>query len=177
MNRRGFIAILVAGVGFWLFTPFHKIRSLYNRLKRPAIPGTNEIKIASRVAEYIYPEDDTSGARSLGIENFFINQFRTPYYQHYIPSVQRITRFLDRECKKEHGCKFLSSEPPIQNQLIQTITSTETIQQYPEIQKDFNALVDITLEGCFSDPRHGGNREKKAWQLLNGTINEEWFDV
>lgn len=177
MNRRGFLAVIVAGVGFWVFTPFYKIRALYNRLKRPAIPDTNEIKIASRIAEYIYPEDDTPGALLLGIENFFINQFGIPYYQHHIPAVQRITRYLDRKCKKEHACKFLTADSHIQNQLIKTITSAETIQQYPEIQRDFNTLVDITLEGCFSDPTHGGNREKRAWQLLNGTINEEWFNV
>ncbi len=177
MNRRSFLAIIHMGVGFWLLTPFHKIRSLYNRLKGPACPDTAEIKIASRIAEYIYPESDTPGAVSLGIENFLINQFRTPYYRHYIPSLRRITRYCNKRCMKDYSCTFLAADAEIQRQVVHTITASETVRQYPEILDDFNSLIDITLEGCFADPRHGGNREKRAWQILGGTINEEWFNA
>jgi hypothetical protein len=177
MNRRGFIATVVTGALFLFFTPYHKIRRLYNRLKRPASPGVREIRILSRIAEYIYPEDETSGALSLGIENFFISQFSTPYYHQYVPAARRLCRFLDRITNSRYGCDFLSAEPDKQSQLMQGFISPVTMQQYPEAREDFSMLVDCTIEGCFSDPTHGGNREKKAWQMLNGTVNEEWFNV
>ncbi len=177
MNRRKFIAAGIAGALFWLFIPLHRVRSIFNRLKTRSGLKDNELKTAACIAEYIYPDDDLPGALSLNIENFFFEQFRTPYYRHHIPAVKRLCQYLDRKCRKEHSCGFLTAESSVQNELIQSITSKETIQAYPEIRKDFNALIDITLEGCFSDPMHGGNREKRAWQLLNGTVKEEWFNV
>ncbi len=177
MNRRKFVAAGIAGICFWFFIPLHRVRSIFNRLKKRSGPTQNELKTATRIAEYIYPADDLPGATSLGIEIFFSEQFQTPYYRQYIPALKRLCRFLDKKCRKEHSCGFLAADPSIQNELIHTLSSEQTIRQNPGIQKDFNALVDITLEGCFSDPMHGGNREKNAWRILTGTVNEEWFNV
>lgn len=177
MNRNTFIAILLSGISIWLVTPARKVRSIYQRLKKPSGPGEHELKTAAVIAEYIYPEDDAPGALSLGINNFFTIQFATPYYRKYIPSLKRLTSYLDSESKKITGKNFLSTESKIQHELLDSIASGEKGRVNTAIRKDFYTFIELTLEGCFSDPMYGGNKNKQAWNLLGGTIREEWFNA
>ena len=175
MNRKTFLATIISGICIWLLTPAHKVRSIFNRLKKSPCPNEHELKTASRIAEYIYPEDDSPGSVSLGIYNFFTVQFKTSYYQEFIPSIKRLTKYLDSECRKDHGKDFLSSGAMSQNKLLDSIAFEKKNQTNNSAKKDLHTLIDLTLEGCFSDPMHGGNRNKQAWKSLGGSIKEDWF--
>lgn len=177
MKRRACIATIISGLLICFFIPYHKVRSYFHRLKRHSKPDEHELKTAACISEHIYPEDDSPGAMSLRIHNFFSMQFKTAYYKKYVSSVQHITGYLDRESCKKGGKDFLSSEKMDQNLLIESIASGKADRMQPGIQKDFHKLINMTLEGCFSDPMHGGNKDKKAWNILKGSIKEEWFDV
>lgn len=175
MNRKTFIATIISAICIWFLIPAHKVRSIYNRFKKPSSPNEHELKTASRIAEYIYPEDDAPGALSLGINNFFSIQFKTPYYKKYVPLVKCLTNYLDSESQKVNGKNFLSSETKTQNELLDSIAMGKKDHVITNIRKDFYTLVELTLEGCFSDPMYGGNKNKQAWNLLGGTFKEEWF--
>lgn len=175
MNRKTFLATIISGICIWLLTPAHKVRSIFNRLKKSPCPSEHELETASRIAEYIYPEEGTPGSRSLGIHNFFTVQFKSPYYQEFIPSIKRLTKYLDSECQKDHGKDFLSSETTVQNKLLDSLAFDKKNQINNKPKKDFHTLIDLTLEGCFSDPMYGGNKNKQAWNVMGGTIKEDWF--
>ena len=175
MNRKTFIATIVSGICIWLLIPAHRVRSIYNRFKKTPAPGKHVLKTIATVAEYIYPEDDDAGALSLGIRNFFSLQLTTPYYRKLLPGVNRLVDYLDKESRMICGKDFLYATPEIKKKLLDSIASGEKDQVSIEIGKDFLALIDLTLEGCFSDPMYGGNKNRQAWNLLGGTIREEWF--
>ena len=177
MKRKTFLATIISGICIWLITPAHIVRSVFNRLKLPSSPNEHELKTASRIAEYIYPEDDSAGALSLGIYTFFFIQFSTPYYQKYLLPVKRLTNYLDSESHKMNKKNFLSSETSVQNKLLDSLASGKKDRARTSINKDFYTLMDLTLEGCFSDPMHGGNRDKRAWKSLGGSIKEDWFNA
>ena len=175
MSRKTFIAVIISGIGIWLLIPTLKVRSIYNRLKKPSGPKKHVLKTIATIAEYIYPEDEDPGAMSLGIRNFFTLQLITPYYRKLIPGINRLVDYLDKESGRICGKDFLYATPEIKKKLLDSIASGEKDEASVEIRKDFYALIDLTLEGCFSDPMYGGNKNKQAWNLLGGTIRQEWF--
>lgn len=175
MNRKTFIATIISGICIWLLIPAHKVRSIYNRLKKTPAPGKHVLKTITAIAEFIYPEDEGQGAMSLGIRNFFNLQLTTPYYKMLIPNIIRLVNYLDTESRKICGKCFVYAEYEMRKKLIDSIGSGEKDRVNSKIRNDFNVLIDLTLEGCFSDPMYGGNRNKQAWNLLGGTIKEEWF--
>ena len=175
MNRKTFLATIISAICIWLLTPTHKVRSIFNRLKKPLSPNEHELITASRIAEYIYPEDDSEGALSLGIHNFFTIQFKIPYYRKFITSIKRLTNHVDSESRKLCGKDFIAAEAAVQNRVLDSIADTRKKRIQGTVIKDFHTLINLTLEGCFSDPMHGGNKNKLAWNLLGGTIKEDWF--
>ncbi len=168
---------MVSGLFVWLLVPAHRVRLLFNHLKKPSFPSEHELKTLASIAEIIYPEDSTHGAQSLGIANYFITQFRETYYKKSISIMQRLVLCLDKESQKNNKTDFISSENDFQNKLINLIVTGNMENYYPGVQKDFNNLVDITLEGCFSDQVHGGNKNREAWKLMKESFKVEWFDV
>lgn len=177
MRRRTWIAVIIAGISFWLIIPLYRIRLLFNRLRVSPGPDGHSIETAAHIAEFIYPADAAPGALALNIHRFFTEQFVTLYYYRHGVSLQRLMKYVDTQARISGARDFLSAEKSVQDQILQRVTSGEDDETSQEIQRGFYALVDMTLEGCFSDPRHGGNCNKQAWRLLGGTIKEEWFDV
>ena len=175
MNRKTFLATIISGIAIWLVMPKHKVRSIFKRLKKRPAPDRHVLKTTAAIAEYIYPEDEEAGAISLGIRNFFTLQLTTSYYRKRIPGVVRLVDYLDRECGKMCGRDFVYAETEIKKKLLDSIASGEKDRVSIKIRKDLFALIDLTLEGCFSDPMHGANKNRQAWQLMGGTIREEWF--
>jgi len=177
MRRRTFFAAIASFLFFTLIIPGSRIRSLFNRLKKPSPPGKYELDAASVIAEYIYPRDADPGALDLGIRNFFDIQFKNPYYQQHIPALKRFVRLCDETAQKSGYTHFLAADASGQKQILDAIVNGKP-EQYPaQAKNDFNTLVAITLEGCFSNPVHGGNKNRQAWLLLNGSLKKEWFDV
>lgn len=177
MNRKTFLATMIAGLLFWLLIPFHRVRLLFNRLKKESDLTTKDLKTLVAVSELIYPEDSSPGANSLGIHNFFITQFRDEYYKNHLSSVVRLVRCFDRESQQNWKRNFVSLGRKFQDKLVQSVVSGAMEKRNPGVQKDFYTLIDITLEGCFSDSIHGGNKNRQAWNILKDSFKVEWFDV
>jgi len=176
MKKRTFLGILASFAGFWLLFPFSKVTSLFNRLKvRPL--SDHELRTAALIAEYIYPEDSEPGASALDIDTYCANQSATLYFRRYIPSLQRVTAYLDAACRKAGQSGFPAMHPEDRAVLLDLIASGKADLRCPGIQKDFFAIIDMTIEGCFSDPLHGGNRNARAWQILDGTFKKDWMYV
>ena len=89
--------------------------------------------------------------------------------------MHRVLYYVNNESQLLGQKNFLSSSHDIRKEIIEQVFSNSVNQEYPQIQDDFNTMIDITIEGCFSDPMHGGNKQKLAWKMLNGSIKEDWF--
>jgi hypothetical protein len=177
MNRKTFLATMISGLLLWLLVPAHRIRQLFNHLKKPSRPNKHELETLVALSEIIYPEDSTLGARSLGIHNFFIVQFQDAYYKKNLPLMIRLVQGFDKESQKNWKRDFVSLGRKFQDKLAHSVVSGAMEKRYPGIQKDFYSLIDITLEGCFADTIHGGNKNKQAWNIMRDSFKVEWFDV
>ncbi len=177
MKRRSFVAVIGCGILFCFLIPVHKVRSLFLRLRKSSLPNEHELKTATCIAEYIYPEDGSSGAISLGIQNFISVQFNTPYYKKYSSSLKHLILCIDLEAQSMGKNDFLSLSKNLQLEIINNFSSQIVEKKYPGVQMEFNQLIDMTLEGCFSDPMHGGNKKKDAWRMMKDHLKYEWFHV
>lgn len=176
MKKRTFLGILASLTSFWLLFPVSKVTALFNRLKVPPL-SDHELQTAALIAEYVYPEDTDPGASALGIDTYCANQSATVYFRRYSASLQRITAHLDAVCRKAGKNGFSTMLPGDRSSLLEMIASGKADPGCPGIQKDFFAIIDMTIEGCFSDPLHGGNRNGRAWQLFGGSFKKDWMYV
>ncbi len=176
MKRRTFIATLGSALCFWLLVPTYRIRHMFTRFKKDVGLSAHDISTLAYIAEYIYPEDhDSAGALSLGIETFFTKQFQTHYYQKHILALKRLVIHCDKEANRGHHKKFKAIERKNQFGIVDSILLLPQNNAQFGLKKDLNNLIDVTLEGCFAHPEHGGNKGKQAWTNLGDTFKEEWL--
>jgi hypothetical protein len=177
MNRRNVLTALIACVGMALSVPQHKLRSLFNRFKRDPWPDSETIETLSIVAEYIYPRNEGPGALDLGIKTFFTMQLGTDYYRQNMVRINRFAHYLNARADTLSHVTFARLDGGRQKKILDEISERISDRISPQIGEDFGYLIQVTLEGCFCSPRHGGNREKKAWHVLGGSFKEDWTRV
>ncbi len=177
MNRRTLLATISAGFLFTLLIPYNRIRRAFLRMRSAGRLESKILATLASAAECVYPEDHEPGAQSLGILNFLTLQINQDYYRHAIPGLKKLAQSLDREAQKRGGLSFGDMDRTLQDAIVEAVNSGSLDTIYPGIQRNLHTLIDITLEGCFADSVHGGNRERQAWIIMQGGIRQEWFDV
>lgn len=176
MKRRAFFSVIASGLCFWIMMPGHRIRHLFAKYKRPIGLGSHDITTLSHIAEYIYPKDDeSSGALSLGVENFFTIQMQTSYYKEHIQAMKSLVVYCDKQAMKINRKNFILSDINIKNEILDSLRKAKQNSKQAFVKNNFHELINLTLEGCFSHPVHGGNKEKQAWEFLGNTFKEEWL--
>jgi len=73
---------------------------------------------------------------------------------------------LDAAARQRHGAAFADSTPEQQDAMM-TVMHDGKFDMGP-VPSDlfFNALSDLTMEGFFSDPLYGGNKDMAGWKLV-----------
>jgi len=75
-------------------------------------------------------------------------------------------RELDAFCKKTHGKEFERLSVQQQDDLLKSLEEGKLALESVPGRFFFNLLLDNTIEGFFSDPIYGGNRDKAGWKLV-----------
>ena len=152
--------------------------------------NADEARTADAALARLIPADDTGpGAREAGVVVFLDRQLAGAWGQGdhfyrqgpFVPGTPQqgyqlaftpaeMFRFgfarLDESARKLHGAAFAELTDAQQDDLL---------AQAEHGKLDFGALpsatffawlVDVTMEGFFSDPVHGGNRDKIGWKLV-----------
>lgn len=168
MKRRNFFAVL--GAGFAVTGLFYQnIRNYFYGLTGKAQDKNELVSKLVMCAQSIYPD-----AQSLGIENFFRQSLNTPFYKKKAQELEPILTYLDKEAERISNKLFTELTPVQQDKLVQhCATASLTLEQ----QSAFNTLVDITLQGCFSSPDHGGNKNYHSWNIMKDHLQRNWFNV
>ena len=73
---------------------------------------------------------------------------------------------LDRVCHGQTGVLFTKASPEDQDAVIAAMQGGAGAARRFDPPEFVRAMVGLTLEGMFSDPCHGGNAERKGWQLI-----------
>lgn len=75
-------------------------------------------------------------------------------------------REIDRHCGKRHGKAFCFLAPELQEAILTDLEAGRIDLQIMSSKLFFEMLLRNTMEGFFSDPVHGGNRDKIGWKLI-----------
>lgn len=74
---------------------------------------------------------------------------------------------LDRYCQATFQDAFMNLAPAKQDEALMALdTGKATGFEWPTAQAFFNVLRTHTMEGMFSDPTYGGNRDFVGWSLV-----------
>ena len=73
---------------------------------------------------------------------------------------------VDAGCVKQHGRPFSKLEAKQQDEVLRALDEGKFPLEAVPARFFFNLLLDNTIEGFFSDPIYGGNRDKIGWKLV-----------
>ena len=178
MNRRFFIYSAIYFLIFLFSIPLVKIRHLMSGLFSLPPLAQQSLQIIIDIADIIFPNDIIiPGARVLGIESFLILQLRDDYYMQTRNALSRICTYFQFRALTLYNKNFHSLSSPLKEQLITDFISNPPLTVYRSAYDDFNHLVDICIEGCFSSSVHGGNHGDVAWNIFQDSFKKEWFNV
>jgi gluconate 2-dehydrogenase gamma chain len=152
--------------------------------------NADETRAAEAAVSRIIPSDDTGpGATEAGVAVFIDLQlasswgsgdhlYRQPpflpgtpqqgYQLAFTPAEMFRLGFakLDESARKAHGAAFADLTAQQQDELLALAEQGKLDFGILPSAAFFGALLDATMEGFFSDPIYGGNRDKIGWKLV-----------
>lgn len=114
----------------------------------------------------------------------------TPRYQSRMNRGEIILqglRKLDDESQKRFKKKFVDADAEQQNEILQAFENGEVNMKGVAAVTFFNLLLQLTIEGAYSDPVYGGNKNMMGWKMkeypgprmsyLNDIENDEFIKM
>jgi gluconate 2-dehydrogenase gamma chain len=135
----------------------------------PAAPGlarslsTRQRQIVEAACERLLPRDQDPGATDLGVAEYIDRALadadvRAQWGRAFFGGLQAI----DRQAQQRYGKPFPESAPEQQDALLAAWQRS----RFSGESRFFEILLTLTLEGAFSDPIHGGNRDGRGFLLV-----------
>lgn len=128
----------------------------------------SEARTASAAMARIFPDDELGpGAIAAGTVNYLDRALSGAEIE--LQDFYRIAlRRLDAVARTRFGADFASSTSDQQDELIGALAA-DAVPEFgsaPTGPAFFAVLRSHTIEGMFSDPSHGGNRDLAGWKFL-----------
>jgi gluconate 2-dehydrogenase alpha chain len=126
-----------------------------------------EARTAEAIFERIFPADENApGAKEIGVVTYVVRAL-SGAYRDEVQGYRLGLAALDRAAKGRFGEPFAACEPQQQDDLISDLERGElTGFRIPDQPTCFWTHREHAREGLFSDPAHGGNRDKLGWKVL-----------
>jgi gluconate 2-dehydrogenase gamma chain len=106
------------------------------------------------------------GALDAGVLNY-IDLALAGAYSHLQDFYRRGLNSLEAYCQKTYKASFVTLGAARQDDVIRALESGKAAEfGWPRPQAFFNTLRTHTIEGMFSDPIYGGNKEFAGWRLI-----------
>ncbi len=195
LNRREFGKLIgAAGLSRPLEPSFEPTAQEAAPDRRPVDSFTfftvREAAFVQTAVDHLIPADELGpGAREAGVAVFIDRQLAGAYgtaakwymrgpfgesvpeqgYQRPL-TPQELYRFCIREidalCESRFGSPFDGLSPEQQRKVLEEMDRGELELAAVPVREFFSMLLQNTMEGFFSDPIYGGNREKVGWRLV-----------
>ncbi len=114
--------------------------------------------------ERLLPRDQDPGASEAGVVNYIDAQLVYPPISSFRPLLQAGAQELDR-LAASRGKRRFSELPSDEQDSLLTGIQRSRMGQYSG-GRFFEVLLALTLEGFFSDPVYGGNRDGVGWKMI-----------
>ncbi|MGD9711344.1 MAG: gluconate 2-dehydrogenase subunit 3 family protein [Thermomicrobiales bacterium] len=127
----------------------------------------DEFASIEAIFERLFPAgDDGPGAREIGAAHY-LDQALAGALRHHASTYRSGLAALDTAAVNLNGAPFRQLEETGQDHVLRLLQNGEITTAFPISQVEFFALLRThCLEGLFSDPLYGGNREKLGWKVL-----------
>ena len=165
-NRREFCQQLVyTGFGAYLAVATGACRRREDKSalvrEKPSFLTPLELQTVSAACERMLPADEDPGAIALGVPTFVDRQLATDTYAKWRDQIRKDLADLDLDARARFGTTFAHLSASDQDTLLAT-WSIGNEQQTTFLSR----LMYLTVEGAFSDPVHGGNKDGAGWTLI-----------
>lgn len=114
----------------------------------------------------IIPQDDFPNAWDAGVGNYLSRQLAHDL-QHQVENYRLGLETLEAESQAYSGKRFTELDAAIQDKLLSRIETGEVTISWPVNPADFfHMVIRHVMEGYYSDPGNGGNRDSVAWRMI-----------
>ena len=114
----------------------------------------------------ILPTDDLPGAREANVIGFIDRQLALPHLAVFKTEVLMGVGVLDALTRARFERDFADVGDGERDQVLTALAAGDGTMSGFSAAHFFDVLFTLTLEGAFSDPVHGGNRDQAGWTLL-----------
>jgi hypothetical protein len=115
----------------------------------------------------IIPPDEDPGAWEAGVGDYLLRQFDGDLraeVDHYRAGLEA----LEAEALAAAGSPFSTLSPDQQDAVLRRVEAGDVVHAWPVDPAQFFALaVQHAIEGYYSDPGNGGNRDGAAWRMID----------
>ncbi len=120
----------------------------------------SEARTLAAICDQIIPPDKDPGAQWASVVNFIDIQLCGPY-QNFQSTYRQGLAQLEDISAKHFGNDFSSLPADSQLALLKSVEQGIATQQ-----SFFHLILEHTMQGFYGDPRHGGNRDRVSWKML-----------
>jgi len=125
-------------------------------------------RVLGSVCEQIFPKDEFPGAIELGVPGFIERCLREGHAD-WTGIYRAGFRSTEASSRSTYAKEFLELSFDEQTRLLERMQTGDLPKtDWPSVAaKDFfRMLRDHTLQGAYSHPKYGGNRNKAAWDMI-----------
>src|SRR5208283_1623912 len=118
---------------------------------------SEEARTLEAICGQIIPADGDPGAKEVGVANYIDIQL-TKHFKKYRQLYRQGIADVEAASHRAFGRPFAD------------LPSAQQVPVLEDIEKHssafFNLILAHTIQGFYSDPRHGGNRDMASWRML-----------
>ena len=114
----------------------------------------------------IIPQDDFPNAWDAGVGNYLSRQFERDL-QHQVENYRLGLEALEAESQTYAGKSFTELDASTQDMLLSRIETGQVALSWNVNPTEFfQMVIEHVMEGYYSDPGNGGNRDSIAWRMI-----------
>jgi len=133
-----------------------------------------ETEILGHLCDQVIPPDDFPGGRDLGVAGF-IDRLLKEVHPDWLVIYRSGLRSTDLSSQEVYGKRFPELDFSQQTELMKRMERGDLPRQKWfgfESSEFFYMVRDHTMQGYYSHPKWGGNRDKIAWKMIG---YDDWW--
>ena len=133
---------------------------------------SNHWNILRSLMNRIIPQDDFPNAWDAGVGNYLSRQFERDL-QHQLENYRLGLKALEAESQAFAGKGFTQLDASSQDVILSRLEAGQvTLSWLMNPTEFFRMVIEHVMEGYYSDPGNGGNRDSIAWQMIGFESHE-----
>ena len=114
----------------------------------------------------LIPPDEDPGAWDLGVCDYLLRQFAGDL-RDQLDLYRAGLHALEAEAQATSQASFSALASEDQDALLRRVEAGRVVAEWPvDPARFFQAAVQHVVEGYYSDPGNGGNRNARAWEMI-----------